>query len=175
MGPRLGVGDHMRRRACRRIVLLAVLAAAVPVAVSSMPAASAATPAVWSPEQVPPIFGRSYVNAMASTSSADVYAAGLTRVFLPGAIETRTMIMHFDGSSWTRMVTPDRETAPAGDQLNGITANGPNDAWAVGWSRRPFSGQFATLVLHYDGNGSTWSIVPSIDTGIFDAFYAASA
>jgi len=162
----------MMRGTYRRTVLVAAVLAVAPALVTAQ-AASGETPAVWSPEQVPAMFGRTYVTAMSSTSSADVYAAGLVRTFLPGAIETRTLVLHYDGSSWSRMVTRDRETAPARNQLNGISAAAIDDVWAVGSAGRPFSGSFAALVEHYDG--SDWTIVPAPDTGIYDSLHAVSA
>jgi hypothetical protein len=122
---------------------------------------------------VPPIFGSSYVNAMTSTTSSDVFAAGYTRTFLPGVIETRTVMLHYDGSSWTRMITPTRETAPAKDEFIAVAAIGPKNVWAVGWSGIQASGSSRTLVQHYDG--SAWSIVSSPDPGVSDYFFSVSA
>src|SRR3954469_15618660 len=100
----------MSRRRSRSVVLAAVIAVAPFVVLHG--AAAADTPATWAPEALPPVFGSTHVNAMTSTSSADVYAAGFTRTTLPGVSETRSVVLHYDGSSWSRMVTPGRETAP---------------------------------------------------------------
>ncbi len=60
--------------------------------------------------------------------------------------------------NWTVYPNP----APPGDSvLNGVTAIGPNDLWAVGYYTD--SGTRRTLTVH--GDGTTWTQVPSPNPG----------
>jgi hypothetical protein len=71
-----------------------------------------------------------------------------------------TLAMHWDGSAWS--VIPSPNGAPRHNFLQGVVALAPGDAWAVGYSqvgRHP-----RTLTIHWDG--SSWSLVPSPDPGI---------
>jgi hypothetical protein len=67
----------------------------------------------------------------------------------------KTVIMHFDGRSWSRVRHPE-PGGIAGGELRGVTAAGPNKAWAVG-----VSASAATLIW----NGETWreTVTPRAD------------
>lgn len=48
------------------------------------------------------------------------------------------------------------------DSLNAVTALSSGDQWAVGsWTQYPDAYTFHTLVEHWDGASSTWTLVPS--------------
>jgi len=76
-----------------------------------------------------------------------------------------TLAMHFNGQSWRQVKTPSPLTAFEGDQnwLTSVTAAGPNDVWAVGFSKGEESQTSGTagntLIEHW--NGARWSVVPS--------------
>jgi len=78
------------------------------------------------------------------------------------------LILHYDGSSWTRM---DSGTSVA---LNGVWGTGPNDVYAVGgYSSPSMEGQpddVLGVVLHYDG--SSWSEMWSGTTACLKALWA---
>ena len=97
-----------------------------------------------------------YLTDVAALASNDVWAVGYT-----GGVgfTSNTMIIHWDGNSWTRVLADDAEYT--GANLEAVTALAPNDVWAVG-SHRKSGGFSRTLVEHWDGN--TWSVVfsPSI-------------
>jgi hypothetical protein len=65
-------------------------------------------------------------------------------------------VLHWNGTDWSLVKTPNR--GGEGSLLNGITALGSGDIWAVGQTQqrrgaiRPLTEQF---------NGSTWSLVAS--------------
>lgn len=73
-----------------------------------------------------------------------------------------TLILHWDGSSWQRVASPDLITNgtvnSTTNELTGVAVIGPGDAWAVGYgvsSNVPYQ----TITEHW--NGSSWQIVPS--------------
>lgn len=82
------------------------------------------------------------VNAAASSSPSDVWAAYLTRN------GQGTQLYHWNGRTWTRA-----KSFPHGGSLTGISVLGPNDVWAFGGV-----GSTGTDgVFHF--NGRTWTEV----------------
>jgi hypothetical protein len=104
--------------------------------------------------QVPsPSPGRRFGSSLTSVdavSASDVWAVGASGG--PGDDESDTLIEHWDGTRWTRVPSPD---PVQNNQLLGITATSPTDAWAVGYDLGQ-SG-IETLVEHW--NGTRWSVV----------------
>jgi len=97
--------------------------------------------------------------AAAATSADDAWAVGWTGDSAEGGGQT-TMIYHWNGSSWTRVSSPD--AAGSVNVLYGVTAISADDAWAVGFTKTA-DGDEKTLTMHWDG--STWTIVPSPSPG----------
>lgn len=63
-------------------------------------------------------------------------------------------------SDWTRIPSPSPANQPGdANQLSGISAISPTDAWVVGWSLSFSKGAFRTLAEHWDGN--SWKVVPT--------------
>ena len=92
-----------------------------------------------------------------SASSAWVVMTGATSAPAP---RNRTFAVHWDGSAWAQVSTPN---AGSGDAyLSAVDAGGASDAWAVGTVRS--SGRSRSLVLHW--NGSAWSVVQAPLTGL---------
>jgi hypothetical protein len=100
--------------------------------------------------QVPSNSGASdaELQSVATTSSHDAWAVGMTN---PSTCSPQcaTMILHWNGTAWTRVPSPN---PPAGylNALLGVVAICPHDAWAVGTT--DFDN---TLITHW--NGKTWS------------------
>jgi hypothetical protein len=90
----------------------------------------------------PALFG------VAATSANDAWAVGQ---YQSASGPLRTLIMHWNGTAWARVPSPN--PAPGGDDLNGVAAVSPTDAWAVGGR----NGQ--TLILRW--NGKVWRQMPS--------------
>jgi hypothetical protein len=67
-----------------------------------------------------------------------------------------TLIEHWNGTSWSVVPSP---TAGTGDYLNGVTASGSADVWAVGSYLPSGSSDEQTLTLNW--NGTAWSTVSS--------------
>jgi hypothetical protein len=96
--------------------------------------------------------------AVSGSSSNDVWAVGTKT--LPNHL-TRTFAVHWDGSTWTAVPTPNAGSPKTG-VLSGVVALAPDDAWAVGGTSGQ-GGPERTLILHW--GGSAWSVVPSPNKG----------
>jgi hypothetical protein len=93
--------------------------------------------------------GQSGVVGVAATSPADVWAVGFT----VGTNAQRTVSVHWNGTGWTRVATPNPGGSNESAVLNGVAAAGPGNIWAVGYYYTGF--QVAnTLILHW--NGGRW-------------------
>lgn len=92
---------------------------------------------------------------VSGASSTDVWAVGsyvsdTTDDYAP-------MTLHWDGTDWSKITSPNDVSAD--DQLAGVSAPSATDAWAVGQSFDPLTGEHDTLILHWDG--TSWSQVES--------------
>ncbi len=79
----------------------------------------------------------------------------------PGSLDSRTVTMHWDGTSWEIVSSPN----PGGnlvDRLDAVDGLASDDVWAVGefWDQNLFS---RALILHWDG--SAWSEAPNNNCG----------
>jgi len=93
------------------------------------------------------------LNSIAVLAANNIYAAG----FQPAANgAVLTLIEHFDGHAWNVVPTPNANAT--GNVLSSISANSPNDIWAVGNQVAP-NVPIKTLALHFDG--ASWSVVPT--------------
>jgi S-layer homology domain len=100
--------------------------------------------------------GASFLYDVTVVSSSDVWAVG--SYFPELAFASRTLIMHWDGSTWA--VVPSPNVSNAENRLNAVAALASNDVWAVGnYIRNDAIRQ--TLTMHWDGNA--WTVVPSPD------------
>jgi hypothetical protein len=93
------------------------------------------------------------LTAVDATSRANVWAVGSFR--RQGTI--RTLTLHWDGSAWKRVHSPNPGGSDAENLLNGVAVLSPSDVWAVG-AHNTLQGQH-TLILHWDG--SRWTRVKS--------------
>jgi hypothetical protein len=102
--------------------------------------------------------GRNQINTLLGVTAIaadDVWAVGYT-VSLDDPY--RTLAMHWNGTAWSIVDSPNFTFPGAYNALLDVAATGPNDVWAVGGA--PFGGVSArALLLHW--NGSTWSMSPS--------------
>jgi hypothetical protein len=166
-----------RGLARRRSVALAALAIAGSALLAVLPAGAVGTsPSLangWTSETHIHTSGQdSYLQDVVFAAPNDAFATGRRQGSVGGAYEFRTNVHHWNGSSWTRMNTIDREGPPATNFLEGIDATSPTDVWTVGWSR-PSGGQSQTLIEHYDG--SNWSIVTTPNPGAANSLQAVAA
>ena len=96
---------------------------------------------------------------MAARTASDAWAVGS---FTRANNLIRTLIEHWDGTTWTRVKSPNAGQ-PAGGDLSGVAALAADDVWAVGGYGQGAPGR--TLIEHWDG--STWTVVPSPNKGAF--------
>jgi hypothetical protein len=93
------------------------------------------------------------LSAVAAIGSDDVWAVGYYAD--DSGINSHTLALHWNGSAWGVVPTPDPSRV---NYLYGVAAIAPNDIWAVGF----FSDAQSTshsLTLHWDGN--FWSQIPN--------------
>ncbi len=68
---------------------------------------------------------------ISADAPTDVWAVGTSVGGTSTDPVDRTLILHYDGTSWLPVASPDTGTAAA-DQLNGAVALSPTDLWTVG-------------------------------------------
>jgi hypothetical protein len=128
-----------------------------------VPASTAwSAPSSWNVVAAQSVTGQHFILNGVTGRGGDVWAVGYHWETVGGALEFRTLAEHYNGSRFVIVPTPDRETAPAVDILDGIAGVSPSDLWAVGTSSPPGLPD-QTLIEHW--NGSTWSIVTSPNPG----------
>jgi hypothetical protein len=93
------------------------------------------------------------LNAVSALSVDDVWAVGDYRV---SGASLRTLVMHWDGTSWSVVPSPNQGTM--NNVLNDVSGAAPDDVWAVGFYASAGGGSGA-LILHWDG--TSWSVVPT--------------
>src|SRR5205823_13057673 len=94
-------------------------------------------------------------------SGNDLWAVGY---YGPIGNVAQTLAMHWNGSAWSIVPTPNVGTQT--NELFGVSGSG-NDVWAVGiyWTVDGGYNVQRTLTLHWDG--SAWSVVPSPNPGFW--------
>ncbi len=85
----------------------------------------------------------------------------------------RTLIEHWDGTSWSIVPSPNPATGIPGDEdvLTAVGGSGPNDLWAVGSETDQDDPTIFLLFEHWDG--TTWSAVQS-PTPLMSSQFASS-
>jgi hypothetical protein len=111
----------------------------------------------WQVVPTPAPNSYSALNAVVEISSSDVWAVGMYTIHHGGT--NRSLIEHWNGVRWKVIAAPKlgRE-----DQLNGVSASSPTDAWAVGYTKSR-SREGIPIALHWDG--ASWTSVPMADPG----------
>jgi hypothetical protein len=114
----------------------------------------------------PNLHGNS-LNAVAAVSTTDAWAVGYQND--NNLNESRTLIQHWNGTSWATVQSPNPgntagcRNSNTGNVLNAVAAVNANDVWAVGFSFTCTS-LLKPMVLHWDG--AKWSAVstPKLNT-----------
>jgi hypothetical protein len=92
--------------------------------------------------------------AVAARSADDVWAVGAA----PADTELRTLVLHWDGVSWTRVPSANGPLS-----YNLLTAlafvPGSNAIWGVGWQSTGYG--YESLAIQFDGATSTYTPTPS--------------
>jgi hypothetical protein len=118
-------------------------------------AGPAAASATWSivPTPNPSGYGPVLLGAAADATND---AWGVGAVFDPPTSTYRNLAEHWNGASWAITPTPN---PLKNQQLNGVAATSPTNAWAVGFANNSTWGANRTVIARW--NGTRWSTVPS--------------
>lgn len=122
----------------------------------------------WNVVPSPVSAGGSELDAIVAIASDDVWAVGSGAAEFP--VHRGTLAIHWDGSSWTKVPSPN--VALRSHELLDIAATAANDVWAVGSSRN-MGELYRTLILHWDG--ASWSVTPSPNLPGENILYGVSA
>jgi hypothetical protein len=114
---------------------------------------------------------RNVLYGVSAQSPTDAWAVGFDMNPTTGV--GVTLILHWNGTSWTKLASPNPGDTTSGSGLSfnylyGVSADSAIDAWAVGVYGDPTTGTGATLVLHW--NGTNWSKVDSPNPGTLRSF-----
>jgi hypothetical protein len=139
-------GNGTPRRLRGRLGRCSTLAAGGAATILTLGAAAGSATASAHPEAVTNFNGS--LSSVTAVSATDAWAVG-------GNAATRNMILHWDGTSWTKAAIPKTHLG----SLSGVSASSADDAWAVGAYSN--SGAEKTLVLHWDGTNWTKAASPS--------------
>jgi hypothetical protein len=99
------------------------------------------------------------LEAVSADSASDAWAAGATYNTTTDSYDT--LILHWNGSAWTRVASPNPSP---GSALSGVSADSASDAWAVGNTDK------GALILHW--NGSAWTKVASPHPSLHGSYLA---
>lgn len=94
---------------------------------------------------------------VASTGAADAWSVGR---IADSSGRLHGLIERWNGTAWQRVAAPAAE--PAASALQAVSARTASDAWAVGTTTSSSTGRPTGLIERW--NGSTWSIVTSVQT-----------
>jgi len=97
------------------------------------------------------------LRAVAAVSASDAWAVGFCASDFYGS---STLILHWDGTSWTQVPSPNPDAETASNELYSVGAVAADDVWAVGRTYAGSAGAYAPLALHWDG--ATWSAIPTL-------------
>ena len=101
-----------------------------------------------------------FLLAASATSASDVWGVGFGQAIAANGIDlVHASVLHFNGSSWTRVPAPvdGDNDAFSNVQFTGVTAITPTNAWLVG--SHNVDGLIEPLIKHW--NGVSWSAFPS--------------
>ncbi len=149
-----------RRRAPTRRMLAASFLVAGVLGTSASAAVSAVTSSTWAQVPTPNAGGSSnddFLRSVAVTSTSNAWVVG----DYDDGTAARTLILHWNGSRWTEVASPNPGTGSNYDELWSTAATSASNAWAVGdyWNGTAKR----TLILHW--NGTRWTKVASPNAG----------
>ena len=96
--------------------------------------------------------GENTLNGISARTQRDIWAVGHA--------QNQSLTLHYDGSSWSVVPSPNLEF---GVKLEDVVTLAANDAWAVGWSGSSGSLDDVNVAMHWDG--TNWTIVPTPQPG----------
>jgi hypothetical protein len=142
-------------------VALVLLAASGPWATGAASASAVTCNSSWSGANEPPNPGGpsrpDILNGVTVLSSGNAWAVGS----YDNGMADRTLIVHWNGSMWKVVPSPNVGGPSRENFLTGVAAISAHDIWAVGSHNNGTADR--TLIMHW--NGSTWKLVPSVNRG----------
>jgi hypothetical protein len=112
-----------------------------------------------------------YLNAVAAVSSSSAWAVGA----FDNGTAWQTLIEHWNGRSWKRVVSPSPGGSARDNYLSGVAFTSPSNAWAVGYYVVNGSLVTRTLVEHWNGKSWKQQASPSPNAGAFNGLGAVAA
>ena len=100
----------------------------------------------------------SALSSVAATSARNAWAVGCTAFCFLSSVSPHTVILHWNGTAWTRMPSPAAARVGA---LNGVVATSASNAWAVGCTGHCFGPMATTTTMIVHWNGTAWRLVAS--------------
>jgi hypothetical protein len=96
--------------------------------------------------------------AVAGTSASNVWAVGQYDPDANGIRGSRSLVLHWNGSRWKQVPTPDALTPGHASELSGVAAPTATGVWAVGTVNRHGGGHALAELW----NGAHWRIVHTV-------------
>ncbi len=118
----------------------------------------------------------STLTAVAALSPNNAWAVGTSltdRSAGAGAVQSETLIVHWDGDQWSLIPSPNDTGDDVRNSLSGIAATSPTDIWAVGGVAHWVTPTGEARILHWDG--TRWSVVPTGDLGANTTLHSVAA
>ncbi len=107
---------------------------------------------------------------MRATSASNAWAVGSAN----NGTADKTLIVHWNGSAWKQVSSPNPGGATQNNDLNSVAATSATDAWAVGDYDTGTGTR--TVALHWDGSAWTQAATPNLGgSSIDDSFTAVGA
>ena len=100
--------------------------------------------------------GVNVLNAVSARTATDAWAVGQFQATGDDA-GLQILAERWNGTQWQQVPTPN--IVRQDERLLGVSASGPNDAWAVGNTNMISFASHDTLAAHWDG--TAWTIVPT--------------
>jgi hypothetical protein len=153
----------MKHRVASTLALISILAT---LALQATMASALSEDAAWGIVPSPNASAKANELAgLAVLGSNDIWAVGRYNTGRPPTVTGRdTLALHWDGTAWTVVSTPNPTWSGADYfSLEDAAGTASNDVWAVGDAEDFASLKSTTLIEHW--NGSAWSIVQSPNPG----------
>lgn len=122
----------------------------------------------WTVVQSPSAGTDATLAGVTAVSQDDIWAVG---TYFLGTV--RPLIEHWNGAAWSIVASPAPASGTFDGGLHSVSADGPNDVWAVGSFSLGNTAAIRSLIEHW--NGSHWVVVPSPNPEGFAQLWGVSA
>ncbi len=140
------------------LFVMTIFSGAAPVAPSDSGIFEPQDACAWEVVPSPNVSPERNLLRSVSVIGAEAWAVGDYDAEAGPGVNPHTLAVRWDGTAWSVVSTPN--VGIGWNVLEGVTAIGLDDLWAVGWSAPTTSGGMPqTLTLH--GDGQSWQVVDS--------------